>query len=537
MKTSRQPYTVLESFNTLQGYFLLLAAVLLIAPLQGARAQTAEDALLFTQRLPATGARSIGLAGTGVAGLGDYSDFFTNPAGLGHIKSSQINASLGFLSVNNEGIVSQPGFGNPIDEELTNQSLNNLAGIYKVPTSQGSLVMGISYNQTNSYHRSLFFQGLTNQESITDVLLPFDDEFEVGEDDAGFFPVFFADLPEIAYLGGAVEFLGENVETGGPLFYQAVNPGSTIEQSSDVFQDGSQNELSFGGAVEASRGVMIGASLNVSFGRYEFESFFDEFDVNGENTEDLYIVLDGDTEYRGFDFLTYTERFESELIGVNLRAGLSADAGNGLRVGFTLETPTFYRVDETFETEISTFFDNGLSLAYGGQPGDAGRGTFEYDITTPWRFGGGLSYTISGLTLMGDIELVDWSQMELDASTDRDFFADINRSIRNDFQAVINTSLGAEYTINDLSLRLGFAMQPDPNDGLLTLSDGSLLDPDTDKTYVSAGLGYTFSNKFTIDFGWMQETQEDIYIPDFTTYTVTEDIVRNHVQIGVSVLF
>ena len=175
---------------------LLFAALLLAVPFQGAHAQTAEDALLFTQRLPGTGARSIGLAGTGIAGLGDYSDFFTNPAGLGHIGSSQINASLNFLSANNEGVVSRPGFGNPIEEEQTNQSLGNLAAVYKVPTKQGSLVMGVGYNQTNSYHRSLFFQGLTNQGgSITDVLLPFDDEFEVVEENGSFFPSFFADLP------------------------------------------------------------------------------------------------------------------------------------------------------------------------------------------------------------------------------------------------------------------------------------------------------------------------------------------------------
>ena len=284
---------------------------------------------------------------------------------------------------------------------------------------------------------------------------------------------------------------------------------------------------------------MIGASLNISFGNYEFESFFDEFDINNWRKYEktiYYVVIDGDTEYRGFDLVTYTERFDSELVGANLRVGLSADAAPGVRVGVTLETPTFYRVDETFETEVSTLFDNGLSLAYGGQPGDVGRGTFEYDITTPWRFGGGLSYTISGLTIMGDVELVDWSQMELDASTDRDFFADINRSIRNDFKAVLNTSLAAEYKMDDLSLRLGYALQPDPNDGLLTLSDGSLLDPDTDRSYISAGIGYTFSNKFTLDFGWLQQTQEDIYVPDFTDYIVTEDIVRNQFQVGISVI-
>ena len=515
---------------------LILAVMMLGSSMESAEAQTAEDALLFTQRLPATGARSIGLSGTGIAGLGDYSDFFTNPAGLAYVKKSQVSAALNFLSATNEGIVGIPGFGNPIEEELTDQTLSNFAGIYKVPTNQGSLVLGASYNQTSSFSRNLFFQGLTNSESITDVLIPFDDEFQVGEDGGVFFPEFFADLPEIAYLGGAVEFLGENVGTDEPLFYQAVNPGSTIEQSSDVFQEGSLKELSFGGAVEAAKGVMIGASLNFSFGRYDFESFFDEFDINGENTEDLYVVLDGETEYRGFDLVTYTERFESELIGANLRVGVSAEAAPGARVGLTIETPTFYRVDETFETEIATIFDNGLSLAYGGQSGDIGRGTFEYDITTPWRFGGGLSYTISGLTLLGDLELVDWSQMELDAPSDRAFFSDINRSIRDDFKAVVNTSLGAEYTFGNFTGRIGYALQPDPNDGLLSLGDGSLLDPDNKRTYVSAGFGVNFSNSFAINFGWMQETQEDIYIPDFTTYVVTEDVVRNHFQIGLSIL-
>ncbi len=515
---------------------LILAVLLLGASVESSQAQTAEDALLFTQRLPGTGARSIGLSGTGIAGLGDYSDFFTNPAGLGYVKQSQVSAALNFLSATNEGFVSAQGFGNPIEEELTDQSLSNFAGIYKIPTNQGALVLGATYNQTSSFSRNLFFQGLTNEESITDVLLPFDDEFQIGESDGIFFPEFFADLPEIAYLGGAVEFLSENVGTDGPLFYQAVNPGSTIQQSSDVFQEGSLKELSFGGAVEAAKGVMIGASLNFSFGRYEFESFFDEFDINGENTSDLYVVIDGDTEYQGFDQVTYTERFESELIGANLRVGVSAEAAPGARVGLTIETPTFYRVDEAFETEVATFFDNGLSLAYGGQPGDIGRGTFEYDITTPWRFGGGLSYSISGLTVLGDLELVDWSQMELDASSDRNFFADINRSIRDDFKAVVNSSIAAEYTFNNFTARVGYALQPDPNDGLLSLGDGTALDPDNKRSYVSAGFGFTFSNAFAINFGWMQETQEDIYIPDFTTYTVTEDIIRNHFQLGLSIL-
>ena len=512
-----------------------LVLLCLAAPFT-ATGQTAEDALLFSERLPATGARSIGLSGTGIAGLGDYSAFYTNPAGLGHLQKSQFSASLNFLAATNESFVQRQGFNQAIEDDLTDQRLGNLALAYKVPTRQGSLVVGGAFNQTNTFERSLRFSGLNADGSITDVLLPFDDEFEVVENDDGTFsPRFFSDLPEIAYLGGAIEFLGENVGTGDALFYQAVNPGSTIEQASDVFQEGRMSDVSFGGAVEAARGVMAGLSLNFNVGTYRFESFFDEIDINDENTEDLYIVLNGDTELRGFDQVTYEERFESDLVGVNLRAGISAEAAENLRLGLVIETPTFYRVDETFETVITTWFDSGGSLSYGGEPGDIGRGSFEYDITTPFRFGLGISYYVSGLRLMGDVEFIDWTQLELDADTDRDFFADLNRAIRNEFQAVVNTRLGAEYTMNDLSLRIGFASNPNPIETRLTTSAGSTLN--RDKTFFSAGIGYRFSDTLVVDFGWMQERQDDVYLPDFVDYVVDENLVRNHFLVGLSVLF
>ena len=521
-------------YRRLLGGIGLAIMLIMFAP-TASMGQTAEDALLFSERLPATGARSIGLSGTGIAGTGDFSAFFTNPAGLGYLERSQFTASLNFLSATNESFVQRTGFGNAIEDDLTDQRLGNLALAYKLPTRQGAFILGGAFNQTNTFERSLRFNGLNSDASITDVLLPFDDEFEVVEEDGSFFPRFFADIPEIAYLGGAIEFLGENVGTGDGLFYQAVNPGSTIEQASDVFQEGRMSDVSFGGAIEAARGVMVGLSLNINVGTYRFESLFDEIDINNENTEDLYIVLNGDSELRGFDVVSYEERFESDLVGTNLRVGVSAEAAENLRVGLTIETPTFYRVDEKFETVVATQFDSGGSLAYGGQSGDVGRGSFEYDVTTPFRFGAGISYDVSGLRLMGDIELVDWTQLELDASTDADFFADLNRTIRNEFKAVINTRLGAEYSLDDLRLRAGFAMQPDPIDARITTGNGATLD--RSKTFFSAGVGYQFSNALSVDFGWMQERMDDVYLPDFVDYVVDENLVRNHFVVGLSVLF
>ena len=514
--------------------FSLLGIFLLSMLVMPASAQTPEDALLFSERSPATGARSIGMAGVGIAGVGDFSALYTNPAGMAYVRQSEFSANLNFLSATTESFVDRGGFGS-IEEDLTEQRLGSLAGLYKLPTVRGSLVLGASFHQTQSFDRLLVFEGETNEISITDAFLPFDDEFEVVEEDGGFSPRFFADIPEIAYLGGAIEFLGENVGTGEGLFYQAVNPGSTIGQGSDVLQEGRMNELSFGGAGEAAKGVMFGVSLNFSFGTYDFESIFDEVDVNGENTPDLYIVLNGDNELSGFDQMIYTERFTSDLLGANLRTGISAVAMENLRIGVTVETPTFYRVEEAFETIVETQFDSGGSLIYGGQPGDLGKGNFEYEIHTPWRFGAGLSYDIGALRLMGDVEFIDWTQLELEADFDRDFFRDINRVIQSDFQAVVNTRFGAEYRLDQLTVRGGIAMQPDPIDASLQTSSGTVLD--RDKLYTSLGASFHFSESFRLDAGWMQERQDDVYQPDFVDYLVDEQRIRNQFLFGFAVLF
>ncbi|MEZ4702658.1 MAG: outer membrane protein transport protein [Rhodothermales bacterium] len=499
-----------------------------------AAAQTAEDALLFTQRSPAIGPRSLGLAGAGISGLADVSAFYNNPAGLGWLRQSQFTGGLSFLSAKDESLVDRNGFGNAFEDDLTKQRLGNLAALYKMPTRQGAFVIGASFHQTQTYDRSLGFTGLNGDGSITDVLLPFSDEFEVVDDNGVFSPRFFADLPEIAYLGGAIEFLGENVGTPNDLFYQAVNPGSTIEQTGDVLQEGTLKELSFGGAMEAARGVMVGVGLNFSFGTYEFDSLFEEYDVNGENTEDLYVVLDGDRAFSGFDRVTYNERFKSDLLGANLRLGVSADAGSGMRVGLTLETPTFYRVDEDFDTIITTDFDNGGSLSYGGQPGDIGRGTFEYEIRTPWRFGAGLSYSNAGFNILGDVEFVDWSQLEMDASLDQDYFQELNRTIRDNFQPVLNTRVGLEYQFDAFRVRGGVAFYPDPIDPGIRNADAGTID--RSKTYISAGFGYRFSDKLEIDFGWMRERQDDQYLPDFVDYTVQEIVKRDQFMVGLNIL-
>lgn len=502
------------------------ALTLLVFGTERALAQTAEDALRFTERAPATGARMIGMAGVGIAGVADFGAMYANPAGLGFFEASTLGGSLNMLSATDASRY-QTSTTTLGEGDVRSTRLGNLGYMFKLPTSQGSLVVGAAYNQINAFDRSLLFGGPNSASSISDSFLPFGDEFEVVEENGSFSPAFSHVIPELAYEGGAIEFLSENVGTNQPLFYQAVVPGTTIDQSGDVLEGGRMNELNLGGAWEAAPSVMVGVSANFSFGTYSFNSLYEEVDTRDENLPEDYVVILSDGELRGFDNLVYEEGFESDLTGFNLRAGVTTELTQGVRLGFLVETPSFYEISEDYFRELQTVFDEGGSLSASQE------GRFEYSLRTPWRLGGGAAWETGDLRVAGDVEYVDWSQMKFDA--DGGTFDNENRAIRESLDPVWNTRLGAEYEFGNLAVRGGFAYQPDPRTVTIQNEGEST---DRSKSYFSAGVGYRFGRQFTVDLGWMQERFDDEYVPyrDVDVPPVVEEsVVRNRLSIGMRI--
>ena len=547
---------------------MLLVAVLALLTLPAAQAQTAEDAIRFTERSPATGARMVGMAGAGVAGLADYGAFFTNPAGLGYFRRSTAAGALNSVYTVDQSFYTTPGFSSTFDQDVSATSLGNLAYLYKAPTRQGSLVLGAALNQTHSFERDLWFRGANASSTISTSFLPFEGEYEL---DADGDLVSLADLPFAAFNAGLIEFFPEflDEDPNAYPFLEAVVPGSTIEQTGNVVEEGRVSELSLGGAAEAARDVMVGLSANLSFGSYDFLSRFQESDINDENRADDYsVLLDNGDLLEGFESLTYRQHLRTDLVGINLRAGVSARLGDAFRLGATLETPTFYSLDEQFGQDFQVFFDQGGSLEYGEGFQDVSQGVFEYEITTPWRLGLGVGFEAGGLAVLADAEFIDWSQLELDAQINRAFFDELNRQIAEDYAPVVNTRLGLEYAAGALRLRGGVAFHPDPLDlpsdsrfaedrfdnGRLRCRDsttGQSVDTafcgeDRDKVFISAGFGYRFDNQFQIDFGWLQSRFDSLYAPypedglgprQDDVLLVDEEVVQNQFVLGVSFFF
>lgn len=528
---------------------LLLLATLVTPP---AQAQTFEDALRFTDRYAGTGARLMGMGGASIGGIADYGALFTNPAGLGYFRSSSLSGSLGTLNINDASVFAVGNTSSPLENDISATNLTHFAYVYKVPTVRGSLVFAAGYNQIHSFERSLLFRGSNGVNSITDFFMPVSGEFSIdqgaGDDgmldtaDDTFTPSFSRDLSFIAFETFAIDFDRGLFDDGDTVpFLPAVVTGN-LTQTGRVVEEGSMQEINVGFSVEASKGVLFGLSLNIPVGTYSFARTFEEDDVNNDN-DGANSVTDGQGRTiltTDFNYLRFDERFESDLAGINLRAGFSANIGSGLRAGLTIETPTYYSLEETFSTALETEFDNGDFFSYGGFAGDdAGSGSFEYNIITPWRFGAGLVFEASNLLLSGDLEFVDWSQLELDEESGL-LFIDENQFIKENLQSVINVRLGAEVGLGNLALRGGVAFDPDPRDldTPTTQADGS--DLDRLRTTFSAGFGYQFTPQFAVDFGWSHTRFDDQYAP----YTevldapiVDEEITRNRFNVGVRLNF
>lgn len=469
----------------------------------------ADDIVRFSERFPGVTPQSIGLAGTGVAGTGDISALYTNPAGLGWAASSQAGGGFSVLTAQTDAAYQPPGTGTGLSLETStpNTTLSNLSAIYKVPTEQGALTFAVAYHRTADFTQEIEYEGVGTT-SVSASLLPRiqNVSFPPGEIDFSQDPRALA-----AFEGGAIEFFEGSLNNGTYPFEPAVFPGTQVRQIGDIDRSGSMNEISFGAAIEAAPDVMVGGGANIVFGSYEFRQELVEIDQGGN---DNYEVRRGGSTYTGLDEIFYQDRYQDDIVGLNLRLGVSAKLAEELRFGVAFESPTWSSVDRTFTVaQVQTTFDQGGVLSYGlndvAEP--LTRGGLDYETRTPLRLSAGLAYDSDNLLLTADAEFVDWSQLDVDEVATGPTFnpAPVEDAIDDNYSYVFNLSGGVEYRLEQgLQIRGGVAYRPDPREGRAVANTTA-----RDRIYISGGLGYAVNDQFRIDVGWMQERVDDQFSP------------------------
>ncbi len=493
--------------NIIRVFMGSIMAIMTIT-VSSASAQTAADALRFSQRELSVGARMTGMSTRGFVGIGDFSALHSNPAGIGYITDSRFNISIRGSDIANDLYTEELRLDNN-RSTVERSGLGNIGVLYDVPVTQGSLVAGLGVSRVRDFTRALNFSGVNANSTISSSFLPFDNEYKIDEN--GNLEE-LNDLPFAAFNAGIFEYYQDLYLQGEYPFFEAVVPGTAIEQLGDVTEEGSLYEATGAVAWQATKDMMVGVSANLILGHYSFDYRFMERDIFNENTGEHYdVLLDDGSLLQGFDELSYEQRLRSDMAGFNFRAGISTKLGRAFRLGVTFESPTWTYIEESYGEQFVTRFDVGGELSYGELSDDVGSGYFEYSLRSPWRLGAGLQFSSGSFTLTAEGELVDWGKLKLSSDDVGDLFREANRDIADTYEMAINVALGAEWEIGRFSIRGGVAARPAPYDSSVlesvvsdTLEPGEL-------TAASLGFGFRFTDRVRMDLGVQRVVTEDYW--------------------------
>jgi long-subunit fatty acid transport protein len=382
-------------------------------------------------------------------------------------------------------------------QSFTNSStsLNNFGLAYVVPATRGSLVLGIGYGKQADYTSGLSFKGFNPLSSIIQVWAP----------DGQPYP---PDLTRAEALELA------RVDTNAGTFISPIR--DSLTQSGKLLEGGGMNYVSFSGAAEAARNLYLGVTLNFITGSYSYSRTYMEQDL-----ADRYNAFPFD-----FSKLTVRDIIDADLSGFTAKFGLLYKFSPQGKLGLALKTPSWITVRETYSSDAQSVFDNG-DVKNDPVDGDPGTGN-EYDVTTPYVLSGGFSFGVENLTLAGDIEYTDWTQMEFRNANAR--LLSYNLDIKELYRPTVNLRFGAEFAIqnSDVRLRGGYAYLPSPYDG----------DPsDFAQKYITGGLGFLIENSVAVDLGYAYGTWDTFRQIYDGTFTKVENIKTHNLISTVSYRF
>jgi long-subunit fatty acid transport protein len=241
---------------------------------------------------------------------------------------------------------------------------------------------------------------------------------------------------------------------------------------------GALSNTSLGGAVEISPGLLLGAGVHIWGGDRDYTRQF----VGPRNVNIFYDS-------------TSTDHISSEFSGVNFSFGTLMKVNDRLRVGIAFVSPVELRAKESWDwsdtytaMEKDTFLVDSLVSDSGND---------EYKIQCPWIIRGGIAGNIGPVLLSGDVELVNYSQIQYTTEPPSDSWnkTQANLAIQNNFKNALNYRFGAEITLPflDGKIRGGYAYYPSPFKDAPSKQN---------RTVYSIGAGAKFLNQWALDVAY-----------------------------------
>lgn len=447
-----------------------------------AEAQSIDDALIFSKEENAGSARLKGMGNAQNALGGDISSINGNPAGLGFFGQSDISVTFNYLGNKNNTTY----FGTNSSSTKGNFGIDQAGAVFHFPNRSHNgwrnFNVGLSYNKTQNFNNQLTYEGNNNNTTIVNTLADimggtFLDDFrnsniveQFANPDNGFFPL-------------AVENGDKN-------------------QYNNIISKGNRSKTALSFGSNYNNVFYIGASLGLTSFRYEKSTQFIE---NGWTKNRTEVIADNpnsdfaDPANPKYDFLEASyELFDNfnqitDGSGIDLKLGMIFKPATDWNIGVTINTPTWLTVrDDTRTYTDIDYYDNETSTeSFAFYESEFYDSAGDYRITTPWKFGLGVTKFFSRGLITADVNYTTYNTIKYNSSEEfpNTSYESVNQGIKDTYQAAVDFKVGGEYLItNTISGRAGFNYFGNPyKDAEDTNYSGSL------------GLGFKITNNMYAD--------------------------------------
>ncbi|WP_459211167.1 OmpP1/FadL family transporter [Aquimarina rhabdastrellae] len=487
----------------------------------GLHAQSITDALRYANQNIEGTARYRSMSGAFGALGGDLSAIQTNPAG-----AAVFNKSLGAITLSHSNINNDAFFSNSIvSNSNSNLNFNQLGAVFVFKNNDetipiNKLVLGINYDQTSDNEDEFIAAGNSSVSIDRHFLnaaqgFPLD-QISVGN---GFLEDTYARLGEregtraqealLAYE----TFILDAVDPSDPSNTEYISNVASGSFNQDYFFEstGFNGKFSVSGAMQLYDRFYLGLNLNSHFINYDQVTRYFEFNSNtGSDINEI----------------AFTNRLSTRGSGFSAHIGGIAKITPFLRLGASLETPTWFLISEETRQALSSDSNtNGTAIA---NPNVINIFP-EYRLRTPAKFTGSAAFIFgkSGLISI-DYSYKDYATTKFSSSDD--FYDDLdysfqNNRIKNTLQGAASVRIGGELRHQNWSFRGGLRYEESPYRDETQLGDTN---------GYSLGLGYNFGKmKLDIAYDYAEQDRRQQFI-DSDVFLNTASITQERENITVT---
>ena len=471
-------------------------------------AQSAEDALRFSQTYQQGTARSAAMGGAFGALGGDLSVLATNPAGMSIYKNGEFSFTPVFGNTHAKSTLN--GFES--EDDKFSFKLSNIGFVSSVHNGNESgfsgFAFGMAFNRLNDFSANNLVYGRNDNNSFLDYWA----KRGTGDNPNKL-------NPYAEYLAYYCQLL----DSIAPGEYRSIHqrPRAGYGQYQKYIQTvkGGINSWDFAFSGVYAEKLYFGASLGIQTVKYKLVSTYSEDDVND--------VVD-------YDFWDFKEEQEVRGTGINLKAGVIYKPLSFIRVGAAIHTPTYYSLNEKYYSYLTSQLDTDIDP----EPWDCISDKSEYDfrLFTPFKaiFSGAFIVPNYGLISV-DFECVDYSKCRFETNEEDNYsFFDENETCKKGYKGTKNLRIGLEGLAGPVSIRAGYAMYGNPY---------KWVKDDIQRQIVSAGVGFN-SESFSLDLTGTYHifnTQYYLYgapdTPSYSDVTQAYDVNNNHLYIMATARF